>query len=108
VTVSYYQAIEPGLLPADMFRGKVVLIGRSLSAAAALDQPDHFRTPVAVAMPGVEIHASQLDTFLRRRTIADPFDSLLVSFGWSPPPESSRRSCCFAFHRRSASPCSAW
>jgi adenylate cyclase len=83
VTVSYYQAIEPGLLPADMFRGKVVLIGRSLSAAAALDQPDHFRTPVAVAMPGVEIHASQLDTFLRRRTIADPFDSLLVSFGWA-------------------------
>ena len=83
VTVSYYQAIEPGLLPADMFRGKVVLIGRSASAAAALDQPDHFRTPVAVAMPGVEIHASQLDTFLRRRTIADPFDRLLVSFGWA-------------------------
>ena len=83
VTVSYYQAIEPGLLPADMFRGKVVLVGRSLSAAAALDEPDHFRTPVAVAMPGVEIHASQLDAFLRRRTVADPFESLLASLGWA-------------------------
>jgi adenylate cyclase len=73
VTVSYYQALDPALLPADMFRGKIVLVGRSLSAAAALDQPDHFRTPVAVAMPGVEIHASQIDTLLRRRAIADPF-----------------------------------
>jgi adenylate cyclase len=82
VTVSYYQAIEPGLLPPDMFRGKIVLVGRSLSAAAALDEPDHFQTPVAVAMPGVEIHATQIDTWLRRRTIADPFESYLAWLGW--------------------------
>src|SRR5262249_4066080 len=83
VTVSYYQAIEPGLLPADMFRDKVVLVGRSLSAAGALDEPDHFRTPVAVVMPGVEIHASQVDSLLRRRTVADPFEGALAAFGWA-------------------------
>ena len=82
VTVSYYQAIKPGLLPADMFRGKIVLVGRSLSAAAAIDQPDHFRTPVAVAMPGVEIHASQVDTLLRRRSIANPFEGYLAWLSW--------------------------
>jgi adenylate cyclase len=83
VTVSYYQAIEPGLLPADMFRDKVVLVGLSLSAAAAVDQADHFRTPVAIAMPGVEIHASQLDTLLRGRTIADPFERVAASLVWA-------------------------
>jgi adenylate cyclase len=83
VTVSYYQAIEPGLLPADMFRDKVVFVGLSLSAAAALDQADHFHTPVAVAMPGVEIHASELDTLLRRRTIADPFERVDASLAWA-------------------------
>ena len=83
VTVSYYQAIEPGLLPADMFRGKIVLVGQSLSAAAAIDQADHFRTPVAVAMPGVEIHASQIDTLLRRRAIADPFERYLAWLSWA-------------------------
>jgi adenylate cyclase len=83
VTVSYYQALEPGLLPADMFRGRMVLVGRSLSAAAALDQPDHFRTPVAVLMPGVEIHASLLDTLLRGRAIRDPFESWSESAAWA-------------------------
>jgi adenylate cyclase len=83
VTVSYYQAIEPGLLPSDMFRGKIVLVGRSLSAAAAVDEPDHLRTPVAVAMPGVEIHASQIDALLRGRTIADPFERYLASLAWA-------------------------
>jgi adenylate cyclase len=83
VTVSYYQAIEPGLLPAGMFRDKIVLVGRSLSAAAALDEPDHFRTPVAVRMPGVEIHASQIDTLLRHRAIADPLGTYRASLMWS-------------------------
>ena len=82
VTVSYYQAIEPGLLPAGTFRDKIVLVGRSTSAAAALEQ-DHFRTPVAVRMPGVEIHASQIDTLLRRRAIADPLGSRRASLLWA-------------------------
>jgi adenylate cyclase len=79
VTVSYYQALEPGLLPAGFFRDKIVLVGRSLSAAAAIDQPDHFRTPVAVLMPGVEVHASQLDTVLRRREVREPFSGIGMS-----------------------------
>ena len=83
VTVSYYQVIEPGLLPAGMMRGKIVLIGRSLSAAAALDEPDHFRTPVAALMPGVEIHASQIDTLLRHTAIADPFAGALGALAWA-------------------------
>ena len=83
VTVSYYQAIEPGLLPSGMFRDKIVLVGRSLSAAAALDQPDHFRTPVATLMPGVEIHASQIDTLLRSRAIAEPFGTFRAAIAVS-------------------------
>ena len=54
-TVSYYQVLQPGLLPPGFFQDKIVLVGRSLSAAAAIDQPDHFRTPVAVRMPGVSV-----------------------------------------------------
>jgi adenylate cyclase len=83
LTVSYYQAIEPGLLPAGMFRDKIVVVGRSLSAAAALDAPDHFRTPVAVLMPGVEIQANQIDTLLRHRAIADPFGGFRASLLWA-------------------------
>lgn len=73
ITVSYYQALESGLLPAGFFRDKIVFVGRSLSAAAALEAPDHFRTPVAVRTPGVEIHASVTDNLLRNRPVADPF-----------------------------------
>jgi adenylate cyclase len=83
VTVSYYQAIERGLLPAGFFRGKIVLVGRSLSAAAALDQPDHFRTPVAVLMPGVEIHATEVNSILRGRDIRDPFAGAAASLAWA-------------------------
>jgi adenylate cyclase len=83
VTVSYYQVIEPGLLPPDMFRDKIVLVGRSLSAAAALDQPDHFPTPVSMRMPGVEIHANQIDALLKRRWIAEPFGSLRATLALS-------------------------
>jgi adenylate cyclase len=82
-TVSYYQALQPGLLPPGFFRDKIVLVGRSLSAAAAIDQPDHFRTPVAVLMPGVEIHASQLDSVLRRRAVREPFEGIGMSMVFS-------------------------
>jgi adenylate cyclase len=83
VTVSYYQAVEPGLLPAGMFRDKDVLVGLSLSASPDVELPDHFSTPVAVRMPGVEVHASELDSLLRQRFIADPFGSPLGAAGWA-------------------------
>ena len=82
-TVSYYQALQPGLLPADFFRGKTVFIGRSLSAAAALDQPDHFRTPVAARHPAVELHASLFAMIEDGRGIRDPFASLAASGAFS-------------------------
>ncbi len=35
-TRSYYQALEPGLLPEGFFKGKIVLVGRSVRTAAEL------------------------------------------------------------------------
>ena len=70
-TRSYYQALEPGLLPEGFFRGKVVLIGRSALTAAELQgaQADVFNAPFAAegggrVIPGVELHATLLDNLL--------------------------------------------
>jgi len=82
VTVSYYQVIQPGLLPAGIVRDKIVFVGRSLSVAAALDEADFFRTPVSIRMAGVEVHANLLDTLLRRRAIADPFAAYGALLAW--------------------------
>jgi adenylate cyclase len=73
-TVSYYQALESDLLlPAGMFRDRVVFVGRALASAPDAEVTDHFRTPVALRTSGVEIHASLLDTILRNRFVRDPF-----------------------------------
>jgi adenylate cyclase len=75
VTVSYYQALDAEhLLPAGIFRDKTVFVGHSLAAAPATEETaDHFVTPIGPRTPGVEIHASLLDTLLRQRHVADPF-----------------------------------
>ena len=74
VTVSYYQALDAEhLLPADLFRNQRVLVGRSLAATPIDQQADFFRTPVAVTMAGVEVHATIVDALLRNRFIRDPF-----------------------------------
>jgi adenylate cyclase len=67
-TRSYYQALEPGLLPPGFFKGKVVLVGRSIRSAVEIQrsQADMFNSPFAVAhsgdrlFPGVEIQATLL------------------------------------------------
>jgi adenylate cyclase len=67
-TRSYYQALEPGLLPPAFFRGKLVLVGRSSRSAVELQtaRADTFNSPFAVAgggdrlFPGVEIQATLL------------------------------------------------
>lgn len=71
-TRSYYQAIEPGLLPPGFFQGKVVLVGRSALAASELQhaQADLFNSPFGLRgsqqlMPGVELHATLLDNRLQ-------------------------------------------
>jgi adenylate cyclase len=71
-TVSYYQALDPArMLPPGIFAGKLVMIGASLSGVAGLDQIDAFDYPfrawAAMPLPGVELHASIVDTLLRRR-----------------------------------------
>ena len=73
LTVSYYQALDPAALPSDIFKGKHVLVGRSLAATTIDEVADHFTTPVASRMAGVEVHATILDALLRGRFIADPF-----------------------------------
>jgi adenylate cyclase len=72
LTVSYYQALDPAALPADIFRDKHVLIGHSLAATTLDSAADHFPTPVAPQMAGVEVHATILDGLLRDRFVADP------------------------------------
>jgi len=65
-TRSYYQALEPGLLPAGFFKNKLVLIGRSVRTASELNrsQADMFNSPFSVVdsndrlFPGVEIQAN--------------------------------------------------
>ena len=49
-----------------------MLVGRSLAATTIDKQADHFPTPVAVQMAGVEMHATIVDALLRGRFIADP------------------------------------
>ena len=65
-TVSYYQAIDAAnSLPHDIFKGKWVFVGRSLSESdlgAAQRAQDMFGTPFDLQMPGVEIHANALRT----------------------------------------------
>ena len=65
-TRSYYQALEPDLLPKGFFKGKVVLIGRSVRTAVELvgSQSDMFNSPFAVVdgedrlIPGIEVQAN--------------------------------------------------
>ncbi|TWO66680.1 adenylate/guanylate cyclase domain-containing protein [Caenimonas sedimenti] len=71
-TRSYYQALEPGLLPPGFFRGKLVLVGRSTRSATELQasRSDMYNSPLAVAnsgdrlFPGVEIQATMLENRL--------------------------------------------
>ncbi len=71
-TRSYYQALEPGLLPDGFFRGKTVLVGRSALTASELQhsQADLFNAPFAALggerlFPGVELQATLLDNHLQ-------------------------------------------
>lgn len=87
-TRSYYQALEPGLLPAGFFRGKIVLIGRSARSASELEnaRADLFNSPFGTVggdrlFPGVELHATQVDNLLAEdglRTAPDHWAFLVV------------------------------
>ena len=71
-TVSYYQALDAAnSLPPAVFQGKHVVIGRALEAPST-DATDHFTTPVAFRMAGVEVHATIANALLTGGFIADP------------------------------------
>lgn len=60
-------SVLDGTAPVDKIRGKLVLIGTS---AATLN--DLKTTPVAPAMPGVEVHAQVLEAALAHAVLAQP------------------------------------
>ncbi len=72
-TVSYYQALDPSVfLPKNFFRGKVVIIGKSLKNIVEPEKqhPDIFATPFLFSIKsrltsGVEIQANMVADFLR-------------------------------------------
>ncbi|MGJ7037897.1 adenylate cyclase [Shinella sp. BE166] len=67
-TVSYYQALDPeNMLPKDMFKGRVVIVGLSLQNAPVINSggADAFATPYTVhtgrLVAGAEIQATIFD-----------------------------------------------
>jgi adenylate cyclase len=74
--VSYYQALDADkLLPAGIFKDRIVLVGRDVKATpdAGAAQADLFATPFLAStrwlMPGAEIHANALDTAISGASI---------------------------------------
>ena len=64
-TVSYYQALDPAnFLPADIFRGRTVIVGLSTQSAPNVDQggPDTFATSYTMRtrqlVAGAEVQAT--------------------------------------------------
>ena len=88
-TRSYYQALEPGLLPAGFFKNKLVLVGRSARTATELSrsQADLFNSPFGTAggerlFPGVELQATLVDNYLTGgglRTVPEGWTLALVA-----------------------------
>lgn len=88
-TRSYYQALEPGVLPAGFFKNKIVLVGRSARTATELSrsQADLFNSPFGTAggerlFPGVELQATLVDNYLTGgglRTVPEGWTLALVA-----------------------------
>ncbi|MFN4117951.1 CHASE2 domain-containing protein [Acidovorax sp.] len=87
-TRSYYQALEPGLLPEGFFQDKIVLVGRAARTAAELEraQADMFNAPFGATggdrlFPGVELQATLVDNLLTGsglRSVSDAWAWALV------------------------------
>lgn len=62
--VSYYRALDENLLPDEIFKDKIVLVGLDVFAASELgiSQDDRYMTPFSLSssqsMAGVELHAN--------------------------------------------------
>ncbi|MHB8880090.1 MAG: CHASE2 domain-containing protein [Thermodesulfovibrionales bacterium] len=70
--VSYYQALEPEqFLPPDFFRGKIVIVGKSVSNATGATS-DFFATPFMQGghlMSGVELQAVMAENVISSRFV---------------------------------------
>ena len=79
-TVSYYQALSyDQMLPKGIFRDKVVFVGLSLGSSPVIRHAvDEFLAPYPNPVPGVELHATTLDSLLRSRFIQEPFSTPLA------------------------------
>lgn len=62
--VSYYRALDENLLPDEIFKDKIVIVGLDVFAASELgiSQDDRYMTPFSISssqsMAGVELHAN--------------------------------------------------
>jgi PAS domain S-box-containing protein len=69
--VSYREALDPDGVPKDFFRGKIVFIGARPWTEQFHERQDEFRSPyhtwssLALFMPGVEVHATEMLNLLR-------------------------------------------
>lgn len=88
--VSYRQALEPGAVPDEFFRDRIVLVGARPMAGSLQERRDEFRSPFRewgardVFTPGVEVHATQMLNLVRGdwlRRLA-PATELALVVGW--------------------------
>ncbi|MGA2976097.1 MAG: adenylate/guanylate cyclase domain-containing protein [Spirochaetia bacterium] len=79
-TVSYYQALQyKEMLPPGTFKDAIVFVGLSLTSAPVVKYSvDSFLTPFPTQLPGVEVHATILDSLLRNRFLREPFSTSLA------------------------------
>jgi adenylate cyclase len=85
-TVSYYQAMSPQrFLPKDFFRGRVVIVGRSLQSAPSVDAggADFFATSYTLhsrrLVSGAEIQATVYDNITKRLFVETASPILLAA-----------------------------
>jgi adenylate cyclase len=73
----YVSAVDvlDGRVPADKFKGKLILIGTS-----SVGLNDIKTTPVSPAMPGVEIHAQVLESALTGAVVSQPNYAISLEF----------------------------
>ncbi|MCR4297945.1 MAG: adenylate/guanylate cyclase domain-containing protein [Gallionella sp.] len=74
--ISYHEIVKPtGSIPADFFKGQVVIVGRDIKASPDVEsaQADLFATPFLAStgwlMPGAEVHANIIETVLGNNSI---------------------------------------
>lgn len=69
--VSYTSALNPGDVPAEVFREKIVFVGARPMTVGFASRQDEFRSPFhswghkELFMPGVEVHATELMNLIR-------------------------------------------